>query len=260
VTDPHPGARRARAMLLVGVVLFWSAQLGLLLVVGMPLLDTIALAVLLVLIPSLSLAQLPLVDGAEIDRMPAYWGSIATLWFLGTAAWLVGTRDGGAAAVGLTPLGPVAFLGWTALLTAAALAIIVAFRQAALWSGARDTPLLRELLPRTARERATFGLLSIAAGAGEEIAYRGYAMTALAPLTGLTAAAVLTSAVFGAAHAYQGLLGVLRTALMGGVLAWGYIASGSLWPAIVAHTIIDVLAGIVLGERLLLPPDEDPWK
>jgi membrane protease YdiL (CAAX protease family) len=40
---------------------------------------------------------------------------------------------------------------------------------------------------------------------------------------------------------------------MGGFLAWGFLASGSLWPAILAHTAIDLLAGIVLGEKLLSP-------
>jgi len=42
--------------------------------------------------------------------------------------------------------------------------------------------------------------------------------------------------------------------VLGGALAWGFLASGSLWPAIVAHALIDVLAGVVLGERLLSPP------
>ena len=36
--------------------------------------------------------------------------------------------------------------------------------------------------------------------------------------------------VFGAMHVYQGWIGVVRTALRGGVLAGGFLASGSLWP------------------------------
>jgi membrane protease YdiL (CAAX protease family) len=43
---------------------------------------------------------------------------------------------------------------------------------------------------------------------------------------------------------------------MGLVLAWGFIASGSLLPAMIAHTTIDLIAGIVLGDWLLSPePD-----
>ena len=65
--------------------------------------------------------------------------------------------------------------------------------------------------------------------------------------------AVVTSVVFGAVHGYQGALGVLRTGTMGGVLAWGFISSGSLVPVMIAHTLIDLIAGIALGERLLSP-------
>jgi membrane protease YdiL (CAAX protease family) len=61
---------------------------------------------------------------------------------------------------------------------------------------------------------------------------------------------VLTSAVFGVLHAYQGSLGMVRTAVLGGVLAWGFLASGSLWPAIAAHAVIDVVAGTLLADRL----------
>jgi membrane protease YdiL (CAAX protease family) len=131
--------------------------------------------------------------------------------------------------------------------------VIVVFRVVADRLGAAESPLLRDLIPRTAAEKRVFGLLSVAAGAGEEIAYRGYAIPMLAPLLGGGGAAALTSLVFGALHGYQGWLGTARTAVMGGLLAWGFLASGSLWPAIVAHTTIDLLAGIVLGEKLLPP-------
>jgi membrane protease YdiL (CAAX protease family) len=93
--------------------------------------------------------------------------------------------------------------------------------------------------------------LSVAAGVGEETAYRGYATTVLGGLMGSPGAAAVTSLVFGVLHGYQGWLGTARTALMGGLLAWGFLAAGSLWPPIVAHTAVDLLAGIVLGEKLL---------
>ena len=85
------------------------------------------------------------------------------------------------------------------------------------------------------------------------MAYRGYAIPVLAPLVGVPGAAVLTTLIFGVLHSYQGWLGILRTTLMGGILAWGFLASGSLWPPIIAHTAIDLLAGIVLGQKLLSP-------
>jgi membrane protease YdiL (CAAX protease family) len=247
-----PAARRlARRLTWGGVVLFWVVLWLFAIVLRTPLLDAILLAVLLAAVPSFSLAQVPLVRGVEIERMPAYWGSIVTLWVLGTACWLVGTRADGASAVGLVAIPLLPLLGWSLGLTVAALAVIVAFRFLVTRLGGDDDTLLRQLLPRTPRERAVFALLSVAAGFGEEMAYRGYAISTLAALTGVTGAAVITTVVFGILHAYQGRAGILRTGLMGGILAWGFLASGSLWPPIIAHTLVDLLAGIVLGERLL---------
>ena len=232
-------------------MLFWVVQLVLLWWAGLPLPDTILLAVLLVAMPAFALAQLPLVRDTPVERLPAYWGSITTLWLIGTACWLVGTRDGGAAAVGAVWIPAAPLVAWTIGLTLAALAIMIAFRQVAQAIGARESPMLRALLPRTSEERGAFALLSLAAGVGEELAYRGYAIPVLATFMGVPGALALTSLVFGILHGYQGLLGTVRTTLMGGLLAWGFLASGSLWPAIAAHTLIDLVAGLLLGERLL---------
>jgi membrane protease YdiL (CAAX protease family) len=246
-----PGS--VRALVWVGVVLFWVVQITLLLGVGLALPDTITIGILLVALPAFALAQLPLVADTPVDRLPAYWGTIATLWLIGTAGWLVGTRVGGPAAIGVEWLPVGSLVTWSAGLTLAGLAMMLAFRQLAIATGRVESPMLRALLPRSREERAVFALLSIAAGVGEEVAYRGYAIPVLAPILGWPGAVVLTSLVFGILHGYQGVLGMVRTALMGAILAWGFLASGSLVPAIVAHTLIDLLAGLLLGERLLPP-------
>jgi membrane protease YdiL (CAAX protease family) len=253
VTEPRALPPQVRGIAGVSVVLFWVVHLTLLFAGGLSLLDSVLLAVLLVAVPGLSMAQLPLIDDTPLQRLPAYWSSVATLWLLGTAGWCVGTREGGAAALGLVSLPWTAMALWTAGLTLGGLLTILGFRQIALWSGTQESGMLRQLLPRTRDERRAFGVLSVAAGLGEEMAYRGYAIPVLAPLLGVGGAAVVTSAVFGVLHGYQGPLGICRTSAMGGMLAWGFLASGSLWPAIVAHTLIDLVAGLWLGERLLSP-------
>ena len=240
-----------------GAILFWVVQLTLLFVFDMALADTILLAALLVAVPAFATAQLPLIAGVRVERLPAYWGSIATLWLLGSACWLVGTRLFGAAALGLVALAPVRFAIWSAGLTLGGLLTILLFREIAVWIGADDSAVLRDLMPQTGKEKSVFALLSLAAGVAEELAYRGYAIPMLAPLLGVWGAVLLTSVVFGMLHGYQGWLGTLRTGLMGALLAWGFLASGSLWPAMVAHTAIDLIAGIALGEKLL-PPSRSP--
>jgi len=46
-----------------------------------------------------------------------------------------------------------------------------------------------------------------------------------------------------------------RSAVLGGVLAGGFLASGSLWPSIAAHAILDVLLGMALAERMMVPEE-----
>ncbi len=250
---PESSGTSVRAIGAVGAILFWVVQLSLLYGFGLALVDSILLAALLVGVPALAVAQVPVVSDMHVERLPAYWGSIATLWLLGTASWLVGTRVGGPSSVGFVGLPRGQLVAWTAGLTLGALAIILVFRRVAHWTGTEESRLLRDLLPRTGREKRVFALLSLAAGVCEEVAYRGDAIRALAPVLGAGYALALTSTVFGILHGYQGWLGTVRTALMGGLLGWGFLATGSILPSIVAHTAIDLLAGIVLGEKLLPP-------
>lgn len=99
------------------------------------------------------------------------------------------------------------------------------------------------MLPRTAGERWGFALTALTAGICEEVLYRGYVMWFCAVWTGPIAAVVLSSALFGAGHLYLGATHVVRAGLVGLVLATIVVATGSLWPAIILHAVIDLVAG-----------------
>jgi len=251
--DRHVKARRYGVVSVLSFfgVLFWLGWIE-----DYPAADVVLMAMLLAALPGLSMVQVPLLSGVPIDRMQAYWSSTVTLWVLGLSCWLVGTRSGDISAVGIVSLSPNAVLGWSTILTVAGLGIILGFR----WLGGRfrvaETPLLKSLLPKTRRERSVFGVLSLAAGTCEELAYRGYVIPMLIPILGMGSAVVISSLVFGLMHGYQGWLGIFRTTLMGAVLAWGFIFSGSLVPAMIAHTAIDLIAGILIGDWLLSPEPE----
>jgi membrane protease YdiL (CAAX protease family) len=220
----------------------------------MPWLDIVALTFLLAVLPVLAVAQIRMLGEAEIERMPAYVSSFGTLVLLGIAAWMVGNREG-AVGLGLDPLPVAPLFGWSAALTMGGLGILLVFKRISSRLGIGEHPVLRTLLPRSPREKAVFAGLSLAAGVGEELVYRGYAIGTLAPFIGAPVAAVVTSAVFGVLHAYQGPLGIVRAGVLGGMLALGFLISGSLWPAIIAHVSLDVLAGIFLADRLMVPAD-----
>lgn len=225
--------------------------LALYLVGGVRLLDVILLTLMLVVLPALAVAQAAMLDRVPFHRLSAYWSSIATLWILGATAWLVGTRDGGPQAIGLLPTPPLALLGWTLGLTAAGVAVMLGSRVVGRALGIRERGILGRLLPRTDQEKRVFALLSVAAGVGEEVAFRGYAIPVLAVAVGLPWSVALTSATFGVLHAYQGPIGMVRTGIMGAVLAGGMLWSGSILPVILAHVLVDLVGGLVLGEHFM---------
>lgn len=106
------------------------------------------------------------------------------------------------------------------------------------------------LVPKSNNERLWFALVAISAGLCEELVFRGYGLRLLHSmgLVGITLL-VVSALVFGLVHIYQGVLGVIMTAVMGAFLAIIYIKTGSLWWAIIAHAILDL--------RILLLPSSN---
>jgi membrane protease YdiL (CAAX protease family) len=198
-------------------------------------------------------AQLYLVEAEEIlPRIPVYLSSGALILVLGWVALLVGGRSLGAVAMGIGPAPWSTALGWGVGVTGAAVLLLWAVQAARRALGLRESRLLFLLLPRTGIEKALFAGLSLAAGIGEELAYRGYLVPTLGGMMGSEwGAALASSLVFGILHAYQGWLGVVRTAMLGMLLAASFLVAGTLWPAVLAHALLDLLAGLVLGESLI---------
>jgi membrane protease YdiL (CAAX protease family) len=99
------------------------------------------------------------------------------------------------------------------------------------------------ILPVTQQERAWFALVSVTAGICEETLYRGFLIRYLSNdpwHAGLWIAVAIASISFGLAHGYQGLSGIIATALLGTVMAVLFLASGSLWLPMALHAIIDL--------------------
>jgi membrane protease YdiL (CAAX protease family) len=102
------------------------------------------------------------------------------------------------------------------------------------------------LLPGNGGERAWFVAVAITAGICEELLYRGFLFFWIARFTPSATVAVVASAlVFGAAHIYQGRAGLIGTTVLGAGLGGLYVWTGSLWPSIVLHALIDLRAALL---------------
>ncbi|MGH9124939.1 MAG: CPBP family intramembrane glutamic endopeptidase [Acidimicrobiales bacterium] len=99
------------------------------------------------------------------------------------------------------------------------------------------------LLPRTGEERLWFVGLAVTAGCCEELIFRGFGIAYLRwlwPAAPEWALIAITAAAFGLAHLYQGPRGVVLTGLVGAYFAWVVLSTGSLWPAIAIHALLDL--------------------
>jgi hypothetical protein len=114
-----------------------------------------------------------------------------------------------------------------------------------------DVTMFRPIIGDEVRLAVWLVLVWTLAAFMEEMVFRGWIMTRVAEAgrfsTGAwVAAVVVSSAIFGAVHLYQGASGVIATGLTGAMLAGLYLATGrNLWASILAHGFMDT-AGFVM--------------
>jgi len=117
-------------------------------------------------------------------------------------------------------------------------------------------------MARNNGERAMWIAISLLAGIGEEITYRGVMFILLWRLTGHDWLAVLIAAVvFGFSHYLQGWKNVFLIAGFALIFQAVYILSGSLLLPMAMHFLYDVTAGMMygyFGNKLGYPPEGIP--
>jgi uncharacterized protein len=109
-----------------------------------------------------------------------------------------------------------------------------------------NNPAITAMLPHGALELVLWIALSVTAGICEESIFRGYLQPQFMALTRTAPGGILLSAaVFGAAHAYQGYKMVILIAcygaMFGGLANW----RGSVRPGMIAHAWQDSLNGVL---------------
>lgn len=157
----------------------------------------------------------------------------------------------GARAVGLVRDQPWRQLGWTLALTAA-----IGIPGLALYLGAVAAGFNLQVagsgLTETWWRPIVLVLAAAGNGAAEEILVVGYLLIRLRQLGVSPAVALIGTALLrGSYHLYQGFGGGLGNLAMGILFALWWMRTRRLWPLILAHTLLDVVA--FLGYALLAP-------
>lgn len=81
----------------------------------------------------------------------------------------------------------------------------------------------------------------------EEVFVCGYVIRALERTRGTSFAVNASVALRASYHLYQGALGVLGIIVIGLILGWWFARKGRLWPVILAHGLLDLVALLILG-------------
>jgi len=112
--------------------------------------------------------------------------------------------------------------------------------------------LADKIFPHSNTEALVFCGLAVTAGVCEEFLYRGFVFGALSHISIPTWGILLVSSVmFGLAHAYQGRGGMIGTLLLGTVFGLVRILYDSLVPVVFWHAAVDIVAGFA-GKRYLI--------
>ena len=216
--------------------------------------SSLFLLLLIAGVPTLSLRTARRTDIAGLPRSTLYFSAVTSQWILAAlGAAVIYVSPWSFSAIGLHALAASVFLRWSAALSVLSLAVLgllLFLELRGYWPETSDLVYL--LLPETRREKVWAALLvAPTAALCEEFLYRGYLLTQLrlglhSDGWGLGAC----SAAFGLAHIYQGAGGLLRAALLGALLAYPVVRTGSLYPSMAAHFVVDGVALLWLGPRL----------
>jgi membrane protease YdiL (CAAX protease family) len=207
----------------------------------------------------------PIEQVTEVRRS-LYYQAIALQWGLSTIAltiWLLRGRR--AIALGLEPRDLSSVVWGMVGATVIGITFWIVRRRVRRDHEALDRVLQKlghidRMLPHTQREKSIFHLVAFTAGVCEELLYRGYLIWYFTHWLDVAPAVIVSSVIFGIGHSYQGLKGILTTTLVGAVMALIYLTSGSLWPAMAVHAIVDMHAGELAYAALSrpLPPAPEP--
>jgi uncharacterized protein len=131
-----------------------------------------------------------------------------------------------------------------------ALSALQARRSAAIQTKMEKAFLrLSYILPLTGAERIWWIVISLTAGITEEILYRGFLIHYFfsAPFhAALAVAVIVSSAIFGAGHLYQGIAGVISAAILGLLLSAIFLLTGNLLLPMILHALIDLRILLIL--------------
>ena len=218
-------------------------------------LDIIAVTFIAIAVPFYSLWERRKNKDLHPDNDPgllptSYWRTIIMLWAMVAGVLGIWALEGrGVETLGLTATQTdFGIWVWLAVVLMTALLVFQSYKAgtdekvaSTLMASLKSEEGVNDVMPRRENEYRLFNWVSITAGITEEILYRGFLIWFFAAWMPIWAAAAASIVVFTLAHLYQNIVTALtKVAGMAVVLTAVYLVSGSLWPAILLHAVVDL--------------------
>ncbi|MEL6686626.1 MAG: CPBP family intramembrane glutamic endopeptidase [Pseudomonadota bacterium] len=112
------------------------------------------------------------------------------------------------------------------------------------------------IIARNRSEFCQFLGLGFTAGVTEEVIFRAYLLMLFAMVMPLWLAVLLALIAFCLPHAYQGMIGVIQSFVMGAVLTGIVLLGGSIWPAVLLHIAVDWLGALINWTLVKTEPED----
>ncbi len=191
------------------------------------------------------------------DRLALYASTVAFQWLaVAVIIWRVLAHGIALANLGLAMPHPAV----TAIATVLLAGLVLANQLLSLRRITTHPETVRGVLPQLAlkvfpqdsTERLAFFAVVLTVSVCEEVIYRGFAQHVFHEWSGgmIWAGIAGSAALFGLAHLYQGVRGLLATLVVGILFSCVRSWSGSLLAPLVAHFITDITAGLLARGRL----------
>jgi membrane protease YdiL (CAAX protease family) len=184
------------------------------------------------------------------QRLPIYFRVVVLEWLLFAYVASGIRREGrtvGSVIVSRTGEAP----GWVSCVASGVGAAIVwmaigAAMMTVLRPAIEELHFIQSFLPHASKERVGFSVMTLTAGFCEEFIYRGYLQEQFLRLTrSMTLAIVLQAALFAILHVtlpWKFAVSAAGMALfLGALVAW----KKTLFPAMLAHTLVNLLGGLL---------------
>lgn len=136
----------------------------------------------------------------------------------------------------------VAFLFWLVVL------VVLVLAGHLMGENLQAKKALQILMPRGPLEMILWVVLSITAAFCEEFVFRGYLLKQFFAFAGSNVVAIAAQAiVFGIAHGYQGVKGMITITIYGALFGILAVMRKSLRPGMIQHAMQDASAGVILN-------------